>query len=72
MKEISCFLFLKFKMKNNAYFRYTYSFSSRVEAILSTALPNGQILNDFKWHTILVHQVILIWISLLVKNIPSL
>ncbi|VDK68871.1 unnamed protein product, partial [Onchocerca ochengi] len=36
--------------------RYTYSFSSRIETVLSSALPDEQVLNDFKWHSVLVHQ----------------
>ncbi|VDP15961.1 unnamed protein product [Onchocerca flexuosa] len=36
--------------------RYTYSFSSRTETVLSSALPDEQVLNDFKWHSVLVHQ----------------
>ncbi|CAG9530113.1 unnamed protein product [Cercopithifilaria johnstoni] len=36
--------------------RYTYSFNSRIESVLSSDLPNEEVLNDFKWHSILVHQ----------------
>ncbi|EFO20813.2 hypothetical protein LOAG_07676 [Loa loa] len=36
--------------------RYSYSFNSQIETILSPTLPDGQVLNDFKWHTVLIHQ----------------
>uniref|UniRef100_A0A5S6PHT9 Uncharacterized protein n=1 Tax=Brugia malayi TaxID=6279 RepID=A0A5S6PHT9_BRUMA len=36
--------------------RYTYSFSTRTEVIMSPALPDGQVLNDFKWHSVIIFQ----------------
>uniref|UniRef100_A0A915Q813 EGF-like domain-containing protein n=1 Tax=Setaria digitata TaxID=48799 RepID=A0A915Q813_9BILA len=36
--------------------RYTYCFNSRIETMLSSLMPDGQILNDFKWHSILINQ----------------
>uniref|UniRef100_A0A1I8EZ40 Laminin G domain-containing protein n=1 Tax=Wuchereria bancrofti TaxID=6293 RepID=A0A1I8EZ40_WUCBA len=36
--------------------RYTYSFNTRTEVIVSPVLPNRQVLNDFKWHSVIIFQ----------------
>ncbi|MCP9264545.1 BMA-NRX-1 [Dirofilaria immitis] len=40
----------------NGRIRYTYGFNSRIETVLSSTFPDGQVLNNFKWHSVLIHQ----------------
>ncbi|VDM99757.1 unnamed protein product [Thelazia callipaeda] len=38
--------------------RYTYGYQSRQESVLSSVPSDGQLLNDFRWHSVLIHQVL--------------